>query len=376
MIKPAVPLIRQLQPELIRLDHIFDFYQVDKGNGVYDFSKLDGAVDSILATGAKPMLSLSYTPDAKAPADWNQWYQLVKATAAHYSVARNISGIYYEVWNEPDLFGGWNYNRDPNYSTLYTQTSKAVVDGAGNTIYKIGGPATTAYYHNWIKALFKTAADNHLRLDFISWHKYTKNLDEFDQDFNDMNQILTDYPQYFNLERLITEVGPSSDPDAWYDSSLSGIHLISLSTRLAGKIHRLFTFEAIDGPSPRSGGTSTGWGIITHDLKPKPRYAAIQFLNLLQGQRLNTTGDGSWVTSLASLNGKTIQILLVNYDVNNSHTETFPLTIQDLTTGKYQIKTSRYLGNTSQKTVSITGTYRDTLYLDPNSAILIEITPL
>ena len=374
MIKPIIPLLQQIKPQLIRIDHIFDYYKVDQGNGNYDFSRLDSAIDSILATGAKPMLSLSYTPDAKAPGDWNQWYQLVKATAHHYSVVKNISGIYYEVWNEPDLFGSWKYDRDPNYSTLYIQSSRAIANGAASTIYKVGGPATTAYYRNWIKALFKTASDNHLRLDFISWHKYTKNLDTFQQDFDDMNQILTSYPQYFNLERLITEVGPNSESDSWYDNPLSGIHLISLSTRMAGKIHRLFTFEAIDGPTPRSD-ISSGWGIITHDLKTKPRYFAIQFLNLLQGQRLNSSGDGSWVTSLASLNNKTIQILLVNYDPNNLHTETFPISVQNLTPGKYTITTIRFLNTSTQKMVNINNTYQDTIYLDPNSAIIIEVTP-
>jgi hypothetical protein len=374
MIKPIIHLLRAIQPKLIRIDHIFDYYQVDQGNGQYDFSRLDGAVNSILATGAKPMLSLSYTPDAKAPSDWNQWYQLVKATAAHYSVDKNISGIYYEVWNEPDLFGGWKYNQDPNYSTLYLQTSRAVVNGAGNTIYKIGGPATTAYYHNWMKALFQTATDNHLRLDFISWHKYTKNLDQFQQDFDDLNQILTAYPQFFNLERLITEVGPNSDPDAVYDNSLSGIHLISLSTRLAGKIHRLFTFEAVDGPTPRSD-VSSGWGIITHDLKPKPRYSALQFLNQLIGQRLNSTGDGSWITALSSLNDQTIQILLVNYDSSASHAETFPLTVKNLAVGKYKLKTTYYMGNTTIKIVTTTVNYRDQIYLPPNSAVFLELTP-
>ena len=40
------------------------------------------------------MLSLSYTPDSKAPSDWAQWDNLVKATAYHYSVEKNIADIY------------------------------------------------------------------------------------------------------------------------------------------------------------------------------------------------------------------------------------------------------------------------------------------
>ena len=380
MIKPIISPLKSLSPQLIRIDHLFDFCSTDKGGGVYDFSCLDDKVNSILATGARPMLSLSYTTNdmaqngqnASQPKDWQQWYKLVKATAHHFSVDRQISGIYYEVWNEPDLFGGWKYNRDPNYSTLYIQTARAVADGAPNSLYKIGGPAITAYYSSWIKSLFTTAAKNNVRLDFISWHKYSKNLDDYDKDFENFNQIISDYPQYYNIERLITEIGPNSDPDSDYDNGNSGVHLISLVTRLSGKIHRLFSFEAIDGPNPRSD-KSPGWGMISHDLKPKPRYYAFLFLNQLTGQRLSSSGDGSWVTSMSAKSGNTIQVLLSNY--GDGHSETFPLTVQNLAPGKYTVATTDYLGSTHSKTVMATANYRDTIYMTPNSAKLIKITP-
>lgn len=375
MIGPIIPQLSKIKPELIRIDHIFDFYKVDQGNGTYDFSGLDKIVDSILAVGAKPMLSISYTTDSKPPADYNQWNNLVTATAKHYSIDKKISGIYYEVWNEPDLFGGWHYGKDPNYTTLYINTSRAVVAGAGNSNYKIGGPATTAYYNNWIKSLLKTASAQNLRLDFLSWHKYTKNLDEFDRDFNDLNSILSEYPKFFNIERVITESGPNPEPDKWYDMPISGIHLISISTRIAGKFHRLFTFEPIDGPSPRSD-KSSGWGIIKHDGTPKPRYHALDFLNKLQGQRLFTQGDGSWVTSISAKNGFTIQTLLVNYDPRESHAETFPITFQNIATGKYKQTATKYLGGTTSQIVDINGVYRDSIYMEPNTAIIIELTRL
>lgn len=376
MIKPVIGQLRILQPKLIRIDHLFDYYKVDQGNGQYDFSRLDAAVDSILATGARPMLSLSYTPDSKEPSDWNQWSNLITATAHRYSIEKNISGIYYEVWNEPDLFGGWHYNKDPNYSTLYIKTSRAVAKGATPSLYKVGGPAVTAYYSNWIKSLFKTASQNNLPLDFISWHKYSVNISDYLKDFDNLNQILSDYPQYFNIERLITEVGPNSDPDPSYDNAQSGIHLISLSTQLYGKIHRIFSFEAIDGPSPRSE-KSTGWGILTHDQKPKPRYYALQFLNRLQGQQLSSSGDGSWVTSLSSKNSFIIQTLVVNYDPKNSHVETVPITFQGLTPGHYQLKTSKYMGNTTTKSFTISSSsYTENLYLEPNTAYFLELQML
>jgi len=375
MIAPVISPLKALDLQLIRIDHLFDYYQVDQGNGQYDFSRLDQAVNSILATGAKPMLSLSYTPDSKEPSDWNQWNRLVEATARHYSVEKNISGIYYEVWNEPDLFGGWHYGKSPSYLTLYKNTSLAVKKGAGNTVYKIGGPAITAYYKNWITALFKFTAANNLPLDFISWHKYSFNPDDYLRDFENLNSILSNYPQYFNIERLITEIGPNSEPDPAYDNSFSGIHLISLSTKLYGKIHRLFTFEAIDGPAPRSE-KCTGWGILTHNGQIKPRYQALQFLNQINGTQLAHEGDGTWVSSLSAKKGAIIQTLLVNYDPQNRHSETVPLTYTSLTPGNYILKTTPYLGKSTQKIITITtSTHTENIYLAPNTAYFLELIP-
>jgi hypothetical protein len=388
MIGPIFPLVRQLQPELIRVDHLFDYYQVYQGPGNYDFSKLDKVVNSILLTGATPLLSISYTTadmsktgqNAGEPKDWNLWFQLVSATAKRYSVDQNIPNIYYEVWNEPDLFGGWHYSRSPSYSTLYLQTAKAVAQGAGNSPYKIGGPATTGFYPNWITSLLKTTADNHLRLDFLSWHRYSKNIDDFIADFDKLNLILTDYPQYSNIERLITEIGPNSEPDPWYDNHLSGIHLLSLTTQLAGKVHRIFPFEAVDGPSPRSD-KSTGWGMITHPnskATPKPRFQAIELLNNLSGERLATTGDGSWVTSLSAQDGSVTRILLVNYDPRQTHAETVPLAITGISPGQYQLTTSLYPASRkpSTKQISVTTRYLTEIFLDVNSAVLLELSPL
>ena len=387
MIQPVISQVKALKPRLIRVDHLYDYYNVYIGPGNYDFSRLDQVIDSILATGAKPMLSISYTPAnmakdnkvANQPLDWNEWSNLVFTTAKRYSVDKKISGIYYEVWNEPDLFGGWHYGRDPSYSTLYSYTATAIQKGASPIPHKIGGPAITAYYSNWIKSLFKLCSKNHIPLDFISWHKYSKNTQDYLNDFENLNKILSDYPQYFNIERLITEVGPNSEPDIWYDNKMSGIHLISLATQLSGKIHKIFPFEIIDGPTKRHD-HSLGWGMISHSTngaKEKPRYYAIQFLNKLQGQRLSSSGDGSWVTSLSAKNGQTSQVLLVNYDSRNQHLESVPVTFQNLIPTKYQLKKTPYLGASTTKIINVTqSVHTENIYMEPNTAILLELTPL
>ena len=385
MIGPVINQIKALSPKLIRVDHLFDYYDVYQSPGQYNFSKLDQIVESIISTGATPILSLSYTPPSMAknnqnagePNNWDDWYQLIKATARRYSVDKKIPNIYYEVWNEPDLFGSWHYTKNPSYTTLFIQTNKAVANGINNqATYKIGGPAITAFYENWIKSLFKTATDNNLKLDFISWHKYSKNISDFTADSDKLTKILSGYPDFFGIERIISEVGPNSEPDAWYDNYMSGIHLLALTTQLSGKIHKIFTFEVVDGPSPRSA-ISSGWGLLTHPNKgaqPKPRFLAIQFLNQLHGQKVYAVGDGSFITSISTKDKNIIQTLVVNYDPENKHYETFPITYQNIEPGKYQLKYTHFLGDSSQKNITVTGSsYGEQVYMEPNTAVLIEL---
>jgi xylan 1,4-beta-xylosidase len=387
MVGPVSSQVRSLRPQLIRVDHIFDYYNVFQSPGSYNFNELDTVINGILQTGAKPMLSLSYTTpqmaqngqNAGEPKNWADWYDLVRATAKRYSIDKNISGIYYEIWNEPDLFGSWHYAKNPNYSTLYVQSARAVTEGAGNTFFKVGGPSTTALYSNWLKSIFTTAQNNNVRLDFISWHKYSKNIGEFEKDYLKLNELLTSYPRFSRIEKIITESGPNSEPDAIYDNHYSAVHLISLVTKMYGKISRLFTFELVDGPSSRSD-LSTGWGILTHPSKggqPKPRYQALQFLNQLQGQKLYHSGDGTNVSSLSVQNGSVTQTILVNFDPQGVHTETVPVNYRHLSSGKYRLTVNTFSGPSRTKNVTVTtDTLSEILFLEPNTAVLLELSPI
>jgi len=387
MIGPVVTQVKSLKPQLIRIDHLYDYYNVYNGPGNYDFSRLDEYVKSILTTGALPMLSISYTPAslsksgqvAGEPNDWNEWYSLVRATARHYSVDLNISGIYYEVGNEPDLFGGWHYSKSPNYLQLYESTSRAVVEGAGSQLYKIGGPATTSYYTNWVKALLNHVSKNKLRLDFISWHHYSKSPEDFEKNIDSFTSLVSQYPNLNNIERLITEIGIDSEPNPAYDNQISATHTLYTIASLAGKVHRIFSFELVDGPIQR-GEKFSGWGLISHPnfgAKPKPRYAAMLFINQLSGSRLALTGNGSWVNGLATKNGQTTQILLTNYDYSSAHTETVPILFRQLIPGEYRLTKKQISGTSQTTTITSRGTtYQHMEYMEPNTAVILELTKI
>lgn len=385
MIAPVVNEVRNLNPQIIRIDHVFDYY-VDINGQNYDFSRLDEVVQTILDTGAKPMFSLSYMPpqmstDGKKtspPKNWAQWANLVKATISRYSGQNgfNLNNVYYEVWNEPDLFGNWHYSKKPNYLNLYYYTVKAAQKTKNVNNFKIGGPATTGFYPNWIKALFNYCYKNKLRIDFVSWHQYSKNINDYLRDFDKLNQILTSYGDYFSVERLITEFGPDSENSPWYDNKLSAAHTIAGMTKLLGKVHRIFTFELKDGPSPKGEKFWGRWGLITHEshrIESKPRYYAYQFLNKLEGNRLPLEGEGTWVTAVAAKNKDKIQVLIVNYDPSNNHYESPPITLENIEPGMYLFRQTRFQGKTiaSQEQINDTSITKK-FALQPNSAILLE----
>jgi len=385
MLSPIADSIRPLLPKMIRIDHVFDHHIKTDGES-YDFSQLDKIVNTIIKVGAKPMLSLSYMPSSLAkdgnvtsePKDWSAWQQLVAATVSRYSGKNgfNIDGIYYEVWNEPDLFGNWHYAKKKNYLTLYLQTVSAIKSTANTNSYKIGGPATTGFYPGWIKSLLNFCHQNQLPLDFISWHRYSKHVSDYLDDFEKLNQILTDYPEFYTVERLITEFGPNPEISAVNDNKIGAIHDLAVIVNLVDKIHRIFSFELVDGLNPEGKELWGRWGLLTHPskgLKPKPRYHIFAFLTQMVGNRLSVDGEGTWVSAIASFNNGVIRALVVNYDPSNKHSEAVPITLKGIAPGKYQIKTTEFLG---QERI-ITENFAESevtrrILFKPNSAVIIE----
>jgi len=389
MISPIKNHVQQLNPQIIRIDHIFDYFiDVNPGgtNSAYDFTELDQIVKTILDTGAKPMFALSYMPaeissDGKKtspPRDWIEWQNMVKAVISRYSGRGNfnINNVYYEVWNEPDLFGNWHYGRNPNYLTLYYNTVIAAQGVSNTNNFKIGGPATTGFYPNWIKALFNFCYKNNLRIDFVSWHNYSPYINDYLNDLDKLNEILTDYGNYFSVERLITEYGPDSENSPWYDNKVSAAHTIAGMVQLLGKVHRVFTFELKDGPSPEGKKYWGRWGLITHEnqgIETKPRYYAYQFLNKLEGQRLPLQGEGTWVSAVGTKKENKTQVLVVNYDPRNNHYESPPITLKNIEPGNYLFRQIRFQGGTVETEEKINSTsLTKKVVLQPNSAVLLE----
>ena len=391
MLSDVIKPVSIIEPVYIRIDHVYDFYDVVKrGSGgklEFNWSQLDKELNVILQTGAKPFVSLSYMPSAissgsevDTPYSWDEWKQVVQRTIEHVSGKNElaITDVYYEVWNEPDLFGGYKLKGSKNYLTMYLYAERASRDARNTYTFKFGGPATTGLYKSWFDNLLIFAAKNNLRVDFFSWHLYSKNIADFEKDIFNAKVWLLNHPKYASTEFIISESGFNSENDSLYDSDFSAIHTLSMYAATFQKIGKILVFELKDGPGPEK--FWGRWGILTHENfgnpTPKPRYKALEFLNLMRGNWYPVYGQGSWVKAFATTDGSSIKLLVVNYDPYSKHVENIPITFVNMPVTSFTFRRTDFLGKTTnmQNTTSDKN-WKTMLFMQPNTASILEIIP-
>jgi len=370
--------ITALKPKYIRIDHIYDFYNVVKKENnqlKFNWEELDKLIDQILATGALPFFSLSYMPPAIAkngeitnqPENWQEWTTVVKETIQHYSGKdqRSLSGVIYEIWNEPDLFGGWRIGGEKDYRLLYQYAAIGANQAKNTNPFKIGGPAITAPYKNWVDGFLDFTVKNNLRIDFYSWHRYSLQPENFLEDINKVDTWLFKNAG-FSLEKYLSEWGPVSEVSPITDSNFAAAHTVATIRQLLQRADLAFTFE-IKGK----------WGILNKEdqfIKKNPRYYTLLLLNKMTGVRINLEGENEKVSGFATKEKEKIKVILTNLDPQNQNYESFPLTIFNLENGNYFCRKT-FLGrpeDIARKKVT-NNVFKEEVFLPPNGVLLIEL---
>lgn len=385
---PLTSQVRALNTQYIRLDHLYDFYDIvhkNGGNLTFDFSKLDPVIRDILAAGAKPYIALSYTPPAIAvngditapPESWGMWQLTVQRTIEHISGTMGIDNVYYEVWNEPDLFGGYKTYGPKNYLDLYRYAARGALAARGVRAYRFGGPAITALYKNWVDGLLQMATNENLPLDFFSWHRYSRDVDQYRKDIAQVRTWLAPYPRGQNIELQITEWGHDPQNDPGYDNNYGAAHTMAVATELAGNIDKAFLFEVQDGRDP-AGKTRWGrWGIFDINNQPKPRYNALRFLDKIGSQRVQLLGRGTWVKGIAGRDATDTTVILVNYDQSSRHSETTPVTFTNIVPGNYEISQQFFGGSINKQQIATSeAQLRINIPMSVNSAVFVRLHQL
>jgi hypothetical protein len=172
--------IRALRPGLIRL-FIQEYFQLLPAKGQDHFETLDRSVDTILKTGARPLMCICFKPkvlfptvdqDRVEPEDYEEWERLIFSMVQHYKT-RGAGIRYWEVGNEPDIgeSGGCPYRFQPgSYVRYYRHTAAAILRADPEA--SVGGPALANVRSPILPALLDACDDGKTPLHFISWHIY------------------------------------------------------------------------------------------------------------------------------------------------------------------------------------------------------------
>jgi xylan 1,4-beta-xylosidase len=214
MLAPHVDDLRQLHPKVIRL-FVQEYYDLMPAKGKYSWNKLDRELESIVATGARPMLCLCMKPrllfptlDQKVvhPTSYAAWEKFIEKLVRHLSTERKFGVEYWEIGNEVEIgeVGGCPYLFKPeDYLTYYTHTAHAILRADPKA--KVGGPALGHFNDPIGEALLAHAAAGKAPLHFFSWHTYDNNPDVFQKRIRNVKARIAKYPQLKDVETFVDE---------------------------------------------------------------------------------------------------------------------------------------------------------------------------
>jgi beta-xylosidase len=316
------PMLKKIGIREIRIDHMWDYYGIvsrgTDGQLKYDWQRFDRVLDQIKAAGARPFFSVSYLPgplskDGRAygvPNDFNAWKTICAELARHMTQERNLPGLSYELWNEPDGSGFWNGTQE-DYYKLYSSTCEGIL--SVDPTAKMGGPATAL--GGWIEGFVKFVHEKKLRLDFVSWHWYncTFDVNVYAGQIDRVREILKSQGYTDKVETFFTEWNFNGDfvpqNDAFYNAGNAAATLAVFHEK---KLSRSFFYMPKD---PNAGKELTGWfGAITHTNKPKPVYNFFDAYSRLKGRKLMVKTSDPRIGAFAAEEKGVWRVLVWHFD--------------------------------------------------------------
>ncbi len=152
----------------------------------YNFQKIAAVYDNVLSCGMKPFVELSFMPELlgsskeecffyykgniSPPQDYGHWSELIEQLIQFllYRYGKEeVESWYFEVWNEPDLYGFFA-GKKKDYYKLYEVTARTIKRVNGNL--RVGGPATSG--SKWVQSFLEYCRKQDVPVDFLSTHQY------------------------------------------------------------------------------------------------------------------------------------------------------------------------------------------------------------
>lgn len=365
MFDGMVDQVAQLHPQTVRV-FIADYYRIYPEHGRYYWDALDKTIETILATGAKPIMCLVLKPrplfpkidqTIVHPADYAEWEELIFQLVKHCNQERKFGIQYWEVGNEVDIGedGGSPYLFKPDdYTIYYSHTVSAVLRADPNA--KVGGPALADYRSNIGDALLQYCGSGKAPLHFLSWHMYDSDPQKFRHSIEVMKAKLGRYPSLKGVETVLDEWNmslsvPLMDPyfqPAFILENTYGFYEEGLTR--SGYYHirdyfvdpedfRIFLSE------PGAAFVEYWWnvmpqydGLYDNQSRVRPAYYSFKLLSLIQGEQLRLKGANSEVKGFAARQGRWTAVVFWRYPSSEKEA-TVPVTVRFPfeKSGKFQV---------------------------------------
>ena len=329
-------------------DDMAVYYEDAKGNPQYNFQYVDVLFDFLQSIGIKPFVELGFMPSALAsgpqtifwwrgnvtpPKDHQKWADLIENLTAHFTQRYGTDEVktwYFEVWNEPNLTGGFWTGTQDDYFKLYEYAAKAIKKV--NPAYRVGGPATAGAA--WVPEMIQFCEKNNVPIDFVSTHAYGVRqgfLDEYGTSgtildsnpwtvsgdvLNSRKQIAESTKP--NLELHYTEWSSSYTPaDPIHDSYHSTAFILEKIKQVGQAANSMsywvFT-DIFEEAGPRYTPFHGGFGLVNYQGIKKPAYYAFSFMNQMGETELQNTDNASWACKDAKGD---VQLLLWDFTYNH-----------------------------------------------------------
>lgn len=281
----------------------------------YNFGPTDQIIASIRKVGAQVMFRLgrSEGADAHPPKDFDKYAAIAKHVVMHYNrgwaQGFHYHIRYWEIWNEPDLGKVFWAGTAPQYYELYRKLAGAVKSADPRAL--VGGPAIARPNDDtpYRDAFLEYVRTEHLPLDFYSWHWYATDSDDpldFTRIAKDIRARL-DKHGFAHTRSMVTEWNyglMDPPPTSVQRASFITAALIYMQDAPidAANLYRADSVFGSDGATP----DKTGQALIAlGSLEDTPYRLRVHGADL----------NGFAVEAARSADGRTIQILLSNYQI-------------------------------------------------------------
>ena len=346
--------VRQLHTQTIRL-FVQGYFDLYPAHGKYHWTTLDKSIETILATGAKPLMCLCFKPkvlfpkvDDKIvqPNSYTEWEQLIEHLVRHCNVEKKYGIQYWEVGNEVDIgeSGGSPYKFTPDeYTQFYKHTADAILQADPQA--KVGGPALANYHSPIGTALIKYCGQGKAPLSFFSWHIYNSHPDVYVKSIRMFKSELARYPRLNQVEMVIDEWNMSlSNPDlnpyfqpAFLLQTTNDFLNEGLSRSAYYHIRDYYVDPKLFAPfmSPQGTKFMAHWwntmpqydGLFDQQGRVRPAYFAFKLLSLMRGERLQITGTKPGVGAIASRSGPWINLVFWSFPQDEKSPGTATVTV-------------------------------------------------